>query len=210
MWNDYYSAATAPGRGRAPLPRDYPLYALLDAQSAVPEREAEAFQAMLEEALEREWVLDASIAQSHRDAQDFWSLRDAIAEMLSDYAPTINFDVSVPVTHIGVCVDRMRAELAAAYPGLRCLFFGHVGDSNIHLVAGPHDELDPDGRGIEAVVYGIVRDHHGSVSAEHGIGTHKLPWLPFSRTEAELSLLRTLKAAMDPKGILNPGKVLAL
>ena len=208
MWNDYYSAVLSETALRPPLAADHPLYALIEVQGADPDADRPVFEAMLESAFEAGTVIDAAIAQSQRETEAFWTLRDGIAELLSRRAPTINFDVSVPLARIGDCVDEMRAALEAAYPSLGMLFFGHAGDSNIHLVAGPITELDPTGHGIETIVYGIVRDFAGSVSAEHGIGLHKKPWLSYSRSANELALLRGLKATLDPTGILNPGKVL--
>ena len=208
MWNDYYSAVLSETALRPPLAADHPLYALIEVQGADPDADSPVFEAMLESAFEAGTVIDAAIAQSQRETDAFWTLRDGIAELLSRRAPTINFDVSVPLARIGDCVDQMRAALEAAYPSLDMLFFGHAGDSNIHLVAGPITELDPTGHGIETIVYGIVRDFAGSVSAEHGIGLHKKPWLSYSRSANELALLRGLKATLDPAGILNPGKVL--
>lgn len=208
MWNDYYSAVLSETALRPPLSADHPLYALIEVQGADPDADRPVFEAMLESAFEAGTVIDAAIAQSQRETDAFWTLRDGIAELLSRRAPTINFDVSVPLARIGDCVDEMRAALEAAYPSLGMLFFGHAGDSNIHLVAGPITELDPTGHGIETIVYGIVREFSGSVSAEHGIGLHKKPWLSYSRSENELALLRRLKATLDPTGILNPGKVL--
>ena len=153
-------------------------------------------------------MVDAAVAQSQREVEAFWSLRDGVAEILSRRVPTINFDVSVPLARIGACVDEIRAALEAAFPALQVIFFGHAGDSNIHLVAGPITDIDPTGHGIEKTVYEIIRSYGGSVSAEHGIGLHKKPWLAYSRSESELAMLRHLKKSLDPKGILNPGKVL--
>lgn len=208
MWNDYYKAVLAETGLRAPLEAVHPLYALLEMQGADPDADRPVFEAMLESAFEAELLADGAVAQSQRETEAFWALRDGVAELLSRRAPTINFDVSVPLARIGDCVEEIRAALVAAYPTLQFVFFGHAGDSNIHLVAGPIDKVDPTGHGIETIVYEIVRDYHGSVSAEHGIGLHKKPWLAYSRTENELAMLRQLKASMDSKGILNPGKVL--
>lgn len=210
MWADYYRAATTVGGIRAPLSADYPLYVLLDMQSPDPQADAGRFEAVLEHALAQGWALDAAVAQSHADSEDFWALRDSIAEMLQALAPTINFDVSVPISSIGLCVERMREAMASGFPDIRQMYFGHVGDGNVHLVVGP---LPEDGgrteHAIEQAFYTIVRDLSGSVSAEHGIGLHKRPWLEYSRSPAEIALFRTLKQALDPHGIMNPGKILA-
>nr|ALP69188.1 putative FAD linked oxidase C-terminal domain-containing protein [Stutzerimonas stutzeri] len=210
MWQDYYAAATTAGGIAAPLPATYPLYVLLDLQAAAPEEDAARFEAMLEHALAEGWIADAAVAQSHTQTQAFWELRDAISEMLRTFAPTINFDVSAPISGIEECVARMREALARDFPGVRAIYFGHVGDGNVHIVVGslPTDDRKTEQR-IEAAFYAIVRSLSGSVSAEHGIGLHKRPWLHYSRNPAELSLIATVKRALDPHGIMNPGKILA-
>lgn len=208
MWADYYRAVLAETGRRAPVAEGHPVYALIEMQGADPDRERADFEAMLEGAFEDGLILDAAVASSQREVEDFWALRDGVAEILSRWATTINFDVSVPLARIGDCVDEIRAALTARFPDLQFIFFGHAGDSNLHLVAGPIEAIDPTGHGIESTVYGIIRTYGGSVSAEHGIGLHKKPWLAYSRTAEELDVLRRMKAMLDPKGILNPGKVL--
>ncbi len=208
MWNDYYAAVLKSTGRRPPLSTEYPLYALVEMQGADPGADAESFQAMMESAAENELILDAVLAMSEREVLDFWALRDAVSELLAERATVISFDVSVPLSRIGDCVDALRAALSDKFEGLQCLFFGHAGDSNIHLSTGPIDDIDPTGHNIEALVYGIIRDFGGSVSAEHGIGVHKKPWLHYTRTPEELALMRSMKQMLDPKGILNPGKVL--
>lgn len=209
MWQDYYQIATRVGGSRAPLSADYPLYVLMDMQSAKPEQSAEQFEAVLEHAFNAGWALDAAIAQSHADAEDFWILRDAVAEILPHYAPTINFDISFPISKIGEGVDMLRAALKTLDPNLTTMFFGHVGDGNIHLLVGPIPHGDKTiEHTIEKNCYEIVQQLQGSISAEHGIGLHKKPWLSYSRTPAELALMRALKNTLDPHHILNPGKVI--
>uniref|UniRef100_UPI00333ECAED FAD-binding oxidoreductase n=1 Tax=Castellaniella defragrans TaxID=75697 RepID=UPI00333ECAED len=209
MWADYYRTAIAESNARAPLAADYPLYVLMDMQSAHPEENAARFEAMLEHALSEGWARDVAIAQSHADAENFWALRDGVGEMLRALAPTINFDVSVPVSSIGLCVQRMRNAMESGFPGIRHMYFGHIADGNVHIVVGPlpQDEGHT-GHEIERAFYAIVRDLSGSVSAEHGIGLHKRPWLAYSRSPAEIHLIRILKQALDPHGIMNPGKII--
>jgi FAD/FMN-containing dehydrogenase len=208
MWPDYYDAVLREAGKRAPLPRGSALYALVEMQGADPDADAASFGATLETAMEGGLIVDAVLARSQREVDDFWALRDGVAEVNARWSPVINFDVSVPLTRIGACVEEIRAALSASYPALQCAFFGHAGDSNLHLLAGPIDTVDPTGHGIERLVYGIIRAFGGSISAEHGIGMHKKPWLSYSRNAEELALLRRLKTLMDPKGIFNPGKVL--
>lgn len=211
MWQDYYSAATTVGGKRAPLPATYPIYVLMDMQSADPQATEAQFEAVLEHAFTEGWVWDAVIAQSQGDTNDLWALRDAVSELLPHYAPIINFDISFPISRIGQAVEELKQALSASYPDVNALFFGHVGDGNIHLSVGPVPNNDKAIEyAIEKQCYEIAQRYQGSVSAEHGIGLHKKPWLHYSRTESELALMRSLKRTLDPNGILNPGKVFDL
>jgi FAD/FMN-containing dehydrogenase len=121
--------------------------------------------------------------------------------------PQLGFDVSVPTGEIGPLADEIGAELKRRWPELVAVFFGHVADGNLHVSARMSGHSIPE-LDIENAVYGIVAQRRGSISAEHGIGSLKIPFLHFSRSEAEIALMRAIKQAMDPKGILNPGKVL--
>ncbi|MBP6019819.1 MAG: FAD-binding oxidoreductase [Burkholderiaceae bacterium] len=210
MWADYYQAAVKVGNLRAPLATDYPVYVLLDLQSATPDEDQERFESVLEHALTEGWALDAAIAQSQGDADDFWALRDAPSELMLHYAPTINFDISFPISSIGEAVERLR-KVMSSYPDIQPMFFGHVGDGNIHITVGPiPDDGGKTEHAIELAFYTIARELEGSVSAEHGIGLHKKPWLSYSRSDAEIALIKTLKQALDPHNIMNPGKVVSL
>lgn len=211
MWRSYYVAAITVGGKRAPLPADYPIYLLMDLQSANPQHTEEQFEAVLEHALTEGWVLDAAIAQSQGDTNDFWALRDAVSELLPHFSPIINFDISFPISQIGQAVTDLHQAIHASYPDLNTLFFGHVGDGNIHLSVGPVPNNDKAiEHDVEKKCYEIAQNYKGSVSAEHGIGLHKKPWLHYSRTASELALMRSLKRTLDPNNILNPGKVFDL
>ena len=208
MWREYLDVAVATNRLRRPFAADYPVYVLTDMHCGQPETDARRFETMREQAIESGWVLDAAVAQSMADAEALWAIRDGIAEVLREQAPTLNFDVSVPVGRIGECVARMRANLERGWPQLQALFFGHVGDGNVHVVVCKVPQDADSLHAIEEAVYGVMRDYGGSVSAEHGIGVLKRDWLAYSRTPAEIALMRTLKTALDPRGIFNPGKML--
>lgn len=211
MWRDYYVAATTVGGKRAPLSADYPIYLLMDLQSASPQSTEAQFEAVLEHAFNAGWVLDAALAQSQGDTNDFWTLRDAVSELLPIFAPIINFDISFPISRIGQAVEELKDTLSSNYPEMTALIFGHVGDGNIHLCVGPVPNNDKSiEHDIEKRCYEIAQNHKGSVSAEHGIGLHKKPWLHYSRTQSELALMRSLKRTLDPNTILNPGKVFDL
>ena len=211
MWADYYELVTTRIPGvRAPLPAGQPFYVLVDLQGHDVDADAAAFERMLESAMENGWVTDAAVAASGKEAESFWKLRDAVAEFPQLWAPNAAFDVSLPIGTIGTFAAALRQAVLGVWPAAEIVNFGHVGDSNLHFCVhlpgvGPADFPEAE---IDAVAYEVVRQFRGSVSAEHGIGVHKKPFLGNSRTPAELALMRTIKRALDPRGILSPGRVL--
>lgn len=210
MWPDFYDLIIQKVDGmRAPLPRSEGMYVLLDALGSAQEQDTERFSAMLETAFERGLLTDAAVAQSVKEAESFWHLRDAVSELPLVWSPYCGYDISLPIGAIGGFVETLQQRLRTRFPHCEHMHFGHIGDSNLHIGvhlaaqwgAFPEPEID-------ACVYELVRERGGSISAEHGIGTHKKPYLGYSRNEDEMALMRTIKKALDPKGILNPGKVL--
>ncbi|MBI2318346.1 MAG: hypothetical protein HYU75_15445 [Betaproteobacteria bacterium] len=186
------------------------MYVLLDALGVDQAVDQERFDAVLASALEKGIIEDAAIAQSEQQAASFWKLRDSVSEMSKYWYPYVGFDVSIPVGQLGAFVEACRAAIGAGFPGAESVFFGHVADSNLHAsvhLPGADAARFPK-REIENTIYGLVRERQGSISAEHGIGMRKKPFLEYSRTPEEIRLMQTIKQALDPKGILNPGKIL--
>jgi FAD/FMN-containing dehydrogenase len=208
MWPDYYTLMTTrvPGMPQ-PLPLGSEAYVLIEALGSEPAPDLARFERMLESATEQEWVADAVIAQSAADARAFWQVRDASGEFPRLGWPSKGFDIGIPTRGLGAFVEACRAALCARWPSAQTAFFGHIGDSNLHLHVKVTDGDQPQDE-INAIVYGQVREWAGTISAEHGIGTVKRPYLGHSRTPAEIAVMRTLKHALDPKGIMNPGKIL--
>ncbi len=207
MWHDYYSfMVNHPTAKQKPLPDHHPYYVLMEFAGNDPAGDETRFQDLLGAAMADGLVLDALLAQSEQAARDFWIIREG--HPLDSLPLCINFDVSLPIGLIEDYVRRCRAALEKRWPGLLNVYYGHVGDSNLHISvsvpgAGPEVMHDVDG-----VVYEALRAFGGSISAEHGIGTLKRPYLGHSRGPAELALMGLLKRTLDPKGILNPGKVI--
>jgi FAD/FMN-containing dehydrogenase len=207
MWRDYYQLVTTePARGRPILAGDYPYYVLVEASGADEAEMAARFEAVLAGALEAGEADDAAIARSKAEVAQMWGLRDDVAQTGRN-RPIFTFDVSLGVKHMEAYVAGLRQALAARWPAPTCVVFGHLGDGNLHVIVGVGDASRETRHAVEEIVYRPLMPIGGSISAEHGIGLQKREFLPLSRSATEIALMRTLKRALDPKGILNPGKI---
>lgn len=171
------------------------------------EAETSAVEAFLENAYADGLIDNALVAQTENQARRFWDLRD-IARPGRPLDNAINLDVSLPVGAMDKYVTRCKQALAELDPTIDSLFFGHIGDGNLHALIMPscvEPNLEDQ---ICAIAYGLVREFEGSISAEHGIGRSRRKWLDHSRSNSEISAMRAIKMALDPHDILNPGKVI--
>ena len=198
----YYDLGRKP-----PLEPGYGVYVLIETMGQEPEADQQRFETVIGSALEAGAVKDAIIAKSQRESTALWSVRDSPGEWgKAGFWPQLGFDVSVPTGDIGALAEEIDAALTARWPALAILYFGHVADGNLHVSVrmSGHSVTELE---IENVVYGVVAKRRGSISAEHGIGLLKKDFLHLSRTPEEIALMRSIKKAMDPNGILNPGKI---
>lgn len=176
---------------------------LLEAGSSLPGLR-DAAEVVLSKALERGTAIDCVIAESERQRQELWSWRESLSEAEAHEGPSLKHDVSVPVSAVP---DFLRdADAAAQLAGARPNAFGHAGDGNIHYNLFPAEGADS--AALRRVIHDIVAGYGGSISAEHGIGQYRVSELARYRTASELHLARLLKRALDPRDLLNPGKVL--
>lgn len=208
MWQSFYRLVTSPpARGKAPLSQEHPYYVLIESLGANVRLDAERFVAALETALEAKLISDAAVAQSDSDRRAFWALRDDVVQVVVGGMPVV-FDISLPLDAMEQYVEALSRDLKAGIGEHRLWIFGHLGDGNLHVIVQVQPQnyvtLRPK---IEALVYRPLGNLGGSISAEHGIGLEKKPYLPVCRSEGEIALMRALKAALDPAGILNPGKI---
>jgi len=198
---------------REPLAASHPWYVLVEISSPNIEGVRAMLEATLTEAAENNVVRDATIAASEAQRLAFWNMRTGLAEVQKPEGGSIKHDISVPVGSVPALIEQAGAAVEKLVPGARPVPFGHLGDGNIHYnVSQP---VGADERAfldrweeVNAVVHAIVAKLGGSISAEHGIGVLKRELLPGVKDPVELELMRALKRALDPDGILNPGKVL--
>ncbi len=204
MWPEFYRLVTTePARGRPILPEGHGYYVLVETLG--PEDGGEALETQLEKVLSDGLVADAVIAKSQAERDRMWALRDDVAQVARN-GPVATFDVSLPITAMPAYVTGLRATVDARWPGASVVVFGHLGDGNLHVIVGLAEaSARPE---VETLVYGPLAAYAGSISAEHGVGLSKRGHLGLSRSPEELDLMRRLKAALDPGGLLNPGKVL--
>ncbi len=172
-----------------------------------PEHDRARLETVLGEALEEGLVSDVVIANSENERRAIWAIREDVWEV-QNIAPLLTFDVSLPIENMKDYVQEIGDRCVSLAGENRSFVFGHMADGNLHIVVAAGDDAATRAQ-VEDIVYRPLAAIGGSVSAEHGIGLEKRAYLPLSRTPAEISTMRLLKRALDPKGILNPGKVFA-
>lgn len=208
MWQNYFHAVTAPGWHRAPMDRHYPFYVVLEGKGADPVADGERFNRVLEQAFENGVIVDAVMPKSETERHAIWDIRENF-EALLETKPAYVYDVSLPIKDMAAYIDQVKSGLQQRWPESHCYVLGHIADGNLHLFVKPGSEGDFH-YASDLEVYEPLRACGGSVSAEHGIGKEKKAWLGHSRSAIEIELMRSLKQMMDPKGLLNPGRVFDL
>ncbi|MEI7611870.1 MAG: FAD-binding oxidoreductase [Betaproteobacteria bacterium] len=199
---------------QAPLQRN-PWYLLVELSGSGAEGALQsALEGVLEQMLENGSVSDAVLAQSSDQARRLWVLRENISEAQKIEGLSIKHDISVPVSRIGEFVERADAALEKAFPGIRIVAFGHVGDGNLHYnqskpEAGENAVFIASQSQVNEIVHDIVHELGGSISAEHGIGQLKREEILRYKSPVEMNMMRSIKRALDPQGLMNPGKILS-
>ena len=200
---------------RVPLYQDTPYCVLLENSDQESEEHARAlFESLLESAMEQGCVTDAIVAENLSQAQNLWHMRESISLAQAEEGLNIKHDISLPISAIADFVAQTNAALAAAIPGVRIVNFGHLGDGNLHynvqapVGVDPADFLREQEPAINTLVFDAVQRFQGSISAEHGIGQLKRDTLPDYKSPVALQLMQAVKQALDPQGIMNPGRVM--
>jgi FAD/FMN-containing dehydrogenase len=210
MWREFYAAMTEAQLGTRPRPMadGQAFYALIEMLGGDPEGDPGQFEAALAAAIEDGLVVDAVIAKSGKEREALWAVREDMAGGLAAYRPFMVYDVSMALGAMQGFAADVQARIEAVYPGAQMLFYGHAGDGNLHIIV----HVGPDGAALEpavdALVYEAVREVGGSIAAEHGIGRSRTGFLGHTRSPEEIALMQRIKHALDPGGLLNPGKVI--
>ncbi|MBN1962778.1 MAG: FAD-binding oxidoreductase [Deltaproteobacteria bacterium] len=192
----------------APFSEPAPYYVLLELENVA----SESLENWLMQLFENELVQDGTLAQSETQARNLWALREGISDSLTATGLPHKNDVALPIANLEGFCDELAAVLGREYPGWEITIFGHIGDGNLHINVMKPDELAIEEFQVNTAkadhhIFTLVQKHNGSISAEHGIGLLKKPYLTYTRTDTELSLLRSIKRTLDPLNILNPGKI---
>jgi FAD/FMN-containing dehydrogenase len=196
-----------------PLEQSYPWYVLMEISGqGPPDSLRDTVEGLLGGGLEDGEVLDAVLAANRAQGQALWKIRESIPEAQNHEGQSVKHDVSVPLSRIAEFIERADQALAAAYPGVRCVAFGHIGDGNIHYnPAQPLGERGADFAkeygAVNRIVHDLISELNGSISAEHGLGRLRRDEARRYKSDVEMDLMQTLKDALDPTNIMNPGKV---
>ena len=209
MWHDHYKLiASTSGRHQAPIASGHAYYIIVEHQGASPARDSDLFSAAFEMAFEKDILVDAVLAQSEAQAQSIWDIREDIEGLFMALNPAFIFDVSLPIKDMNTYIMGLQKSVLETWGDAgNVIVFGHLGDGNLHLVVSVGDGSDVAHAKINDLVYKPLQAIGGSVSAEHGIGLEKKDYLALSRTPEELAVMKNLKQMLDPKGLLNPGKI---
>lgn len=195
----------------APFETDYPFYITCEIELSGSDADEALLGEVLEKAFENEYVVDGVIAQSDTQAKTFWRYREDISESLSIYSPYKN-DIAVRVSKVSPFVKELDQIILSSYPDWVVVWFGHIGDGNLHL-----NILRPEGmtkenfvaecQKVDKKIFECIKKFEGSISAEHGVGLTKKPFLNYSRSNEEIEIFKSIKKIFDPNNIINPGKV---
>ncbi|MFJ3482673.1 FAD-binding oxidoreductase [Pseudomonas sp. NPDC090202] len=202
-------------RGDVPAPFETrcPFYALLEFEASNEEIANLALETF-EYCVEQGWVVDGVMSQSKQQLQNLWKLREYLSETISHYTPYKN-DISVTVSKVPAFLNEIDAIVSENYPDFEVVWYGHIGDGNLHLNILKPETLDKAEffarcATVNKKVFETVEKYNGSISAEHGVGLVKRDYLEYSRSPEEIGYMKAIKAAFDPNGIMNPGKIFAV
>jgi FAD/FMN-containing dehydrogenase len=203
MWNDYYTLIADYGAVPCPIASDRPFYVLLEGLGYHADVDNSMFEALLSDALSEGCISDAVVATSDRQRADLWRIREGSEAIVRKMSPFLSFDVSIEIPKIEDYLATVRETLFVSFPNARAVTFGHLGDNNIHIGVTIGPETLAQAHAIETIVYDALQSYGGALTAEHGIGQFKREFLVQQKSEPEMGVMRGLRKALDPAGLLN-------
>ena len=209
MWNETYKTMLDSSENYSPLlPNTYPFYVFIESLGSDLSNDFEKLSELISGAAEQKFIEDALLAQNEREQKIIWDMREDVSVLAKKSRFDQHFDISLPIPVIDKEVQIATKKLKKLSFIENVFTFGHVADGNIHFIIGKNDNSKKNTEKINQIIYSNLKENGGSVSAEHGIGLDKKKYLHTSRSSAEINLMKTLKKILDPKKILNPGRVI--
>ena len=208
IWNNTYRLIDKHvPHATVPMADHYGFYVLIESMGSHADKDSDLFLEVLSTATEAKLIEEVIVADSDTKIKNLWTVRDAAAEIYPGVGYMHTYDVSLNVDDMGYFGDEVESRLRAQWPDAILGLFGHIGDGNVHIIIHVGPETRNLHLAIDEIIYGLIQELHGAVSAEHGIGLMKKQFLPYSKSEPEIALMKALKQTLDPQGILNPGRI---
>lgn len=203
MWSDFYTLAVPDASSKGPVPPGQPYYILIEGLGYNEAADQMVFNEFLEEALASDLLVDAVVAGSEKQCQDFWRIREGTEVIVREMSPFIAFDISVEIPSVEAYLNAVREALRTTYPDARFVTFGHLGDNNIHLGITVGPDTHEVAQHVEQLVYDALPAFGGAITAEHGIGRFKKAFMQEQKSSGEMEVMRRMRAAMDPARLIN-------
>ncbi len=209
MWGSTYRTMIEKSTSLiSPINQEYDYYVFVETLGSNKEKDFSLLQNLIEKALEDNVILDGSLAETDRELNNLWQIREDVSILDSNANYAQHFDISIPIPLIGDLVDSITKNLKKLSFVQNIYIWGHVADGNIHFIVGKENNSPDIIKKVNEIVYEPLKENNGSISAEHGIGLDKKNYLIKSRSKSEIELMKQIKQLFDPKNILNPGRII--
>ena len=209
LWNSTYKTMVSEKTNyNKYLPDTYKYYVFIESTGSDYESDYIKLENIITESLEKGYIEDAVIGKNDKEQSNIWGIREDVSVLADEREYDQHFDISIPTSYIGVIIDKITGELIKNNNVKTIFPFGHVADGNIHFIIGKDSDKDSITKEVNEIIYSNIESVNGSISAEHGIGIDKKEYLKNTRNKEEIELMKLLKKSIDPKNILNPGRIL--
>ncbi|HJO71156.1 MAG TPA: FAD-binding oxidoreductase [Flavobacteriaceae bacterium] len=209
LWNETYKTMVSEKtKYNKYLPDTHKYYVFIESTGSDYENDYSKLEDIISDSLEKGYIEDAVIGKNDKEQRNIWGIREDVSVLADERKHDQHFDISIPTSSIGVVIDKITTELKKN-ENVKTIFpFGHVADGNIHFIIGKDSGEDSITKEVNKIIYSNIESVNGSISAEHGIGLDKKEYLKCTRNKEEIELMKLLKKSIDPKNILNPGRIL--